>query len=100
MEDIRKQIEEEAHRLALLEYDEDCKRFDDFKDSLIICADFALSAWQEATRWREFGVDDLPKIGQQIVCRSGDKYHLSKPISHDGIHWLAEHFKEWQPINP
>lgn len=53
----------------------------------------------QSFRWRKFGVDDLPKIGRQIICRDGDKYHLSKPISHDGIHWLAEHFIEWKPID-
>lgn len=52
-----------------------------------------------SSRWRKFGVDDLPKIGRQIICRDGDKYHLSKPISHDGIHWLAEHFIEWKSID-
>lgn len=58
-----------------------------------------LSKWQEATRWRKFGTDDLPQIGQQIVCKnSKGGLHLSKPISHGGIYWLAEHFTEWRPI--
>lgn len=57
-----------------------------------------LSKWQESNRWRSFTKDELPPIGLQILCRKSDSYHLSKPASHDGIHWLAENFIEWKPI--
>lgn len=57
-------------------------------------AHFALSLF----KWRNF-TSELPCIGQRIICigRKGN-FHLSNPISHDGIHWLSENFIEWMPI--
>lgn len=93
MSELNKQIEEEANLYASVasnvsDYN---TLFHSFKKGYKSCL--------HSSRWRKFGVDDLPKIGRQIICRDGDKYHLSKPISHDGIHWLAEHFTEWKPID-
>lgn len=103
MTDINKLIEEEAKKYAANSYgcDDDSKgilyneTLKDYKAG----ANFILSKWQEENRWRKFATDDLPKIGQQIVCKStSGRYHLANPISNDGIHWLAENFIEWKPI--
>lgn len=69
------------------------------EEAFIAGASFILSKWQEANKWIKFASDDLPEIGKQIVCKSSSgRYHLANPISHDGIHWLAENFTEWKPI--
>lgn len=100
MTDIQKIIEEEAKSIAYQICDS-CNEigFNQVKEGCFAGANFALSQLQHANRWRKFGTDELPEIGKQIVCRGRkNNYHLSKPISHDGIHWLAENFIEWKPI--
>lgn len=98
MTDINKLIEEEAERFAIEKHSDDIiweiDRFETRKD-FKAGASFIL----HLNRWRKFSTDELPHIGQQIVCKSSSgRYHLSNPISHDGIHWLAENFIEWKPI--
>lgn len=94
MTDINELIE-----LEVIKYDRSIGNWVGREDSFIAGGRFVLSKWQEANRWRKFGTDKLPEIGQQIVCKSSSgRYHLSNPISHDGIHWLAENFIEWKPI--
>ena len=107
--DIQTLIEREAKK----EYEEylhgtsDIKEFLDM-DDLLPLSD-ALKACEIATnaaintvlsifKWRNF-TSELPCIGQRIICigRKGN-FHLSNPISHDGIHWLSENFIEWMPI--
>lgn len=93
-EEIKALIEREAERLALLDHEEDSKNFDDAKTNMLLCADYALSLF----KWRKF-TSELPNIGQHIVCKGGKgNFHLANPLSHDGIHWLSEHFTEWMPI--
>ncbi|HMM04977.1 MULTISPECIES: hypothetical protein [unclassified Dysgonomonas] len=90
MTDINKLIEQ-----ACIEYCEQINSVYNEKDVFKAGANFIL----HQNRWRKFATDELPKIGQQIVCKSSSGiYHLSNPISHDGIHWLAENFTEWKPI--
>ena len=94
MKDINSLIEK-----ACIEYCEQVDSVYNEKDVFKAGANLILSKWQEENRWRKFATDDLPKIGQQIVCKSSSgRYHLANPISNDGIHWLAENFIEWKPI--
>lgn len=80
---------------ACVEYCEQVNSVYNEKDIFKAGASFIL----HQNRWRKFGTDKLPEIGQQIVCKSSSgRYHLSNPISHDGIHWLTENFIEWKPI--
>lgn len=113
MEDASNEHKDETDYIASQEYICGCSNENDklfcweastacsiqARESFKAGANFILSKWQEANRWRKFATDDLPKIGQQIVCRgSKGNCHLSNPISNDGIHWLAENFTEWKPI--
>lgn len=111
MTDINKLIEEEAHNyhseLARAEIDNFQYEGDVTTDEAESCVRTAEIEGFKAganfilhqNRWRKFSTDELPHIGEQIVCKSSSgRYHLSNPISHDGIHWLAENFIEWKPV--
>ena len=106
MTDIQKMIEEEK-RLAIRDRESYYLYSDDptyayregYDSGIDKGVEIVLSHIQHENRWRKFSTDELPHIGQQIVCKSSSgRYHLSNPISHDGIHWLAENFIEWKPI--
>ena len=97
MTDINKLIEEEAEKLCNDRFDLKGKNQygDIYTQGIIAGASFIL----RQNRWRKFSTDGLPHIREQIACKSSSgRYHLANPISNDGIHWLAENFIEWKPI--
>jgi len=57
-----------------------------------------LNQLKEDARWKSFATDELPKIGDLLVCKKGDSYYIYKPVSHDSIHWLAENNTHWRKI--
>lgn len=105
-EEIKKLIEEEAEKL----YNEYCYDLGftppignddaDWKaDGMISFANFILSKWQEAERWRKFTTDDLPDLGMRILLKNGNRRDTTVVHSHQHIHELAECFTEWKPIS-
>lgn len=104
MTDINKLVEEEAERYALEQikiHHSDITSMKAKFEYTSIINDFKVGAniALHQNRWRKFATDDLPKIGQQIVCKSSSwRYHLFNPISNNGIYWLAENFIEWKHI--
>lgn len=98
-EEIKKLIEEEAERYA------DSKGiYNQHGEALLKMgfkkgANFILSKWQDAERWRKFGTDDLPKIGMRILLRVGERYDTTVICSHSHIHSISEVFTEWKPIS-
>lgn len=98
-EEMKKLIEEEAERYA------DSKGiYNQHGEALLKMgfkkgANFILSKWQEAERWRKFGTDDLPKIGMRILLRVGERHDTTVICSHSHIHSISEVFTEWKPIS-
>lgn len=98
-EEIKQLIEEEAERYA------DSKGiYNQHGEALLKMgfkkgANFILSKWQEAERWRKFGTDDLPNLGMRILLKNGNRLDVTVVHSHQHIHELAECFTEWKPIS-
>ena len=102
MTDIQKMIEEEAisyiESLAPSDPNFDVSVLRTEYEAFIAGATFALSQLQHANRWRKFGTDELPEIGQIIVARTGENYQVFKLRTHQYIHWVCEKYVEWKPI--
>ncbi|EGK04680.1 hypothetical protein [Dysgonomonas mossii] len=98
-DEIKKLIEEEAERYA------DSKGiYNQHGEALLKMgfkkgANFILSKWQEAERWRKFTTDDLPNLGMRILLKNGNRRDTTVVHSHQHIHELAECFTEWKPIS-
>jgi len=72
---IKQQIEEEAHK-----YGEQCvgDSYVKYKadNGFTAGANFVLSKWQEAERWREVGKDEYPEVNKDILLKG---FNMDEP---------------------
>lgn len=41
---------------------------------------------------------ELPAIGVEIILKSAKTKIIKTPKSHDEVHWCAENFTHWRPL--
>jgi len=118
LKDIQQQIEKEAKRLANIHFRE--HRFEKVSipeneihnaiaDKAMLCANFILSQWQEAERWREVS-EELPEYSMRLLVKfkeigiNGNLWSIAN-YNHLENKWFVEdkfyrqfEITHWKPI--
>lgn len=102
MKDIKQQIEQEAIKYSIN------MNMDNLKETKMLCkifqdgANFILSKWQEANRWRSVEKES-PEVGTNIITRKKTKYGIHygtfTDIPQHIIDIAANAWDEWKLID-
>lgn len=104
-ENIKKQIKEEAKKYAETKTIPEAGYILNSRNGFVAGANFILSKWQEADRWRSVD-DELPDENKTVLVKDSGGYFFTACISIHG--WVNNERSEyviyrkithWKPIN-